>query len=71
MLEAQTKTLKVPNTGMAVTTDIGDVKDIHPKNKQKSAAGLPCGLAKTYGKSDLVYSGRCTTRWRSKETRFA
>ncbi|HAQ38692.1 MAG TPA: hypothetical protein DCQ58_09310 [Saprospirales bacterium] len=33
--EAQTLTLgKVPNTGMCVTTDIGDPNDIHPVNKQ-------------------------------------
>ena len=31
--EAQTLTLKVPNTGMAVTTDIGNPYDIHPGNK--------------------------------------
>ncbi|MDD5151218.1 MAG: sialate O-acetylesterase [Flavobacterium sp.] len=31
--EAQTLTLKVPNTGMAVTTDIGNPNDIHPTNK--------------------------------------
>lgn len=28
--EAQTKTLALPQTGMAVTIDIGDAKDIHP-----------------------------------------
>jgi sialate O-acetylesterase len=34
--DAQLKTLKaVPNTGMVVTTDIGNVDDIHPKNKQE------------------------------------
>lgn len=32
--EAQDKTLKVPHTGMAVTLDVGDVRDVHPKNKQ-------------------------------------
>ena len=32
--EAQTKTLASPNTGMAVIIDIGEAKDIHPKNKQ-------------------------------------
>lgn len=31
--EAQTLTLQLPKTGMAVTVDIGDSKDIHPKNK--------------------------------------
>jgi sialate O-acetylesterase len=32
--EAQKMTLSLPNTGMAVTTDIGDANDIHPKDKQ-------------------------------------
>jgi sialate O-acetylesterase len=33
--EAQARALTLPNTGMAVTIDIGDPKDIHPKNKQE------------------------------------
>ncbi len=32
--EAQTLTLKVPKTGMVVTTDVGNPKDIHPINKK-------------------------------------
>lgn len=32
--EAQTMTLRLPKTGMAVTTDVGNPKDIHPTNKQ-------------------------------------
>lgn len=56
--EAQTETLEVPNTGMAVTTDIGNVSDIHPRNKQEVGRRLALwALAKTYGKRDLVYSG--------------
>jgi sialate O-acetylesterase len=31
--EAQTMTLQLPNTGMAVASDIGERTDIHPKNK--------------------------------------
>lgn len=31
--EAQTMTLQLPNTGMAVASDIGEATDIHPKNK--------------------------------------
>ncbi|MBC3786629.1 sialate O-acetylesterase [Spirosoma utsteinense] len=31
--EAQTMTLQLPNTGMAITADIGEATDIHPKNK--------------------------------------
>lgn len=55
--EAQTMTLRTPNTGMAVIIDIGDAKDIHPRNKQDVGRRLALwALAKTYGK-DLVYSG--------------
>jgi sialate O-acetylesterase len=32
--EAQTNVLSLPHTGMAVITDVGNLKDIHPKNKQ-------------------------------------
>lgn len=55
--EAQLMTLSsVPNTGMAVTIDIGE-PDIHPKNKQDVGKRLALwALAKTYGK-DIVYSG--------------
>ena len=41
----------VPNTGMAVTIDIGETKDIHPHNKQEVGRRLAqWALAKTYGK---------------------
>jgi sialate O-acetylesterase len=56
--EAQLKTLGVPNTGMAVTVDISDLADIHPVNKQDVGKRLALwALAKTYGQTDLVYSG--------------
>ena len=55
--EAQLKTLAVPNTGLAVTIDIGDAADIHPKNKQDVGKRLALwALAKDY-KQDVVYSG--------------
>ena len=47
--EAQTMTLQLPKTGMAVTTDIGDPKDIHPKNKQDVGKRLAASaLQNTY-----------------------
>jgi sialate O-acetylesterase len=56
--EAQTAAEAIPNTGMAVITDIGDLKDIHPKNKQEVGRRLALwALAKTYGQATLVYSG--------------
>ena len=56
--ESQLLTLKsTPNTGMAVTTDITDLNDIHPKNKQEVGRRLALwALAKVYGR-DVVYSG--------------
>jgi len=33
--EAELKTLRLPKTGMAITIDIGDPKNIHPANKQE------------------------------------
>lgn len=56
--EAQALTLKsVPNTGMAVITDIGETADIHPKNKQDVGKRLAYySLKKVYNK-DLVYFG--------------
>jgi len=32
--EAMLKTLRLPHTGMAITVDIGDSNNVHPKNKQ-------------------------------------
>lgn len=56
--EAQTATLSVSHTGMAVTTDIGNLKDIHPRNKQEVGRRLALwALAKTYGRENLTYSG--------------
>jgi sialate O-acetylesterase len=54
---AQQSALKIPHTGMAVTNDIGDPKDIHPTNKFDVGERLArWALADSYGK-DLVKSG--------------
>lgn len=56
--EAQRRTLNiVTNAGMAVTTDIGNVQDIHPKNKQDVGKRLAYwALAKNY-KVPIEFSG--------------
>ena len=55
--EAQTLTLQLPNTGMAVTTDIGNPKDIHPTNKQDVGKRLAANALKFVYQKDLLYSG--------------
>ncbi len=55
--EAQMQTLSLPHTGMAGTMDIGNLTDIHPKNKQEVGRRLALwALAKQYGKN-VAYSG--------------
>lgn len=55
--EAQTMTLALPNTGMAVTTDIGEPKDIHPRNKLDVGKRLAAvALHNDYGKQ-IEFSG--------------
>ena len=49
--QAQLETLKVPHTGMAVTTDITTLRNIHPPNKQDVGKRLALwALTKDYGK---------------------
>ncbi|MDR7209550.1 sialate O-acetylesterase [Flavobacterium piscis] len=55
--EAQSETLKLKNTGMAVTTDIGNAKDIHPTNKQDVGLRLAAiALNNVYDKK-RIFSG--------------
>jgi sialate O-acetylesterase len=65
--EAQTMTLdRLPKTGQAVIIDIGDGKDIHPKNKQGVANRLArLALANDYG----VKIASQSPRYKSMETK--
>jgi len=48
--EAQAKALSLPATGMAVTIDIGDAQNIHPRNKQEVGRRLALvARASVYG----------------------
>lgn len=57
--EAQYLTsITLPKVGLAVTNDIGEEKNIHPKNKQEVGRRLALwALAKDYGRADTVFSG--------------
>jgi sialate O-acetylesterase len=55
--EAQTMTLKLPNTGMATIIDIGEATDIHPKDKKNVGYRLALNaLAQAY-RQKLVATG--------------
>jgi len=57
--ESQWRTARtVPNTGLAMTVDIGDPKDIHPRDKQEVGRRLALAARKlVYGEKDLIHSG--------------
>lgn len=55
--EAQMMTLSLPKTGMAVTIDIGDAKDIHPRNKQDVGFRLALAALKMEYGQDVIHSG--------------
>lgn len=48
----------VPNTGMVVVSDVGNINDIHPTNKHDVGQRLAkWALNQTYGKKDIAFSG--------------
>ncbi|GAB4138606.1 MAG: sialate O-acetylesterase [Planctomycetaceae bacterium] len=68
--EAMLKTLTVPNTGMAITVDIGEAGDIHPKNKQDVGKRLALWALGTTYKKNIVYSGPIAKTHSVKNGRF-
>jgi len=66
--EAQAAAQQVPHTGMVVINDIGDLKDIHPTNKQDVGRRLAqWALAKTYGQTEVAHSGPVFKRLEQEE----
>jgi len=56
--ETQLRALSIPNTGMAVTIDIGEFNDIHPVKKKPVGERLALAAQKVaYGDNKVVYSG--------------
>jgi sialate O-acetylesterase len=55
--EAQTMTLELPHTGMAVTIDIGEGENIHPKDKQDVGLRLALAAEATVYYHDQEFSG--------------
>ena len=66
--EGQANVLKLPNTGMAVTIDIGDPEDIHPKNKQEVGRRLALLALKNVYHQNVFCQGPQYWKDRSKGT---
>jgi sialate O-acetylesterase len=55
--DAQASVLKLPNTGMAVTIDIGEANNIHPKDKMDVGKRLGLAALKVAYSKDIISSG--------------
>jgi sialate O-acetylesterase len=63
--EAQTMTLQMPQTGMAVTIDVGNPNDIHPVRKKEVGDRLAlAALHHTYDIKTLEYAGPQLQSWK-------
>lgn len=61
--EAMLKALALPKTGMGINIDIGEEKNIHPKNKQEVGRRLSLwALGTVYGRDVRATSGPLPTR---------
>ena len=54
---AELLALKLPNTGMAVTIDVGEADNVHPHKKAPVGERLALWALGTTYKKDIVYSG--------------
>jgi sialate O-acetylesterase len=56
--EAQEKIATLPNTGMVITMDVGESRNLHPINKKPVGERLAAtALNREYGFTDMVYRG--------------
>lgn len=56
--EAQERVAELNNTQMIVSMDVGEAKDLHPKNKKPLGRRLAAtALNRTYGRLDIPYQG--------------
>lgn len=55
--EAQRHALRIPNTAMVVTIDVGDAGDIHPRNKKPVGERLARAAQALAYNTELVYQG--------------
>jgi len=70
--EAMLKTLRLPKTGMAITIDIGEQKNIHPANKQDVGRRLSLwALGTVYGKKVESTSGPLPAGHEVRSSEFA
>jgi sialate O-acetylesterase len=69
--ESQWRTVRtVANTGLAMTVDIGDADNIHPKNKQEVGRRLSLVARNlVYGEKDIAYSGPEFTKMEIEQPR--
>ncbi len=65
--EGQRRALKLANTAMAVTIDVGEHNDLHPQDKKTVGQRLAlCARKLAYGEDGLVYSGPLFERKESR-----
>jgi hypothetical protein len=68
IVEAQCEALNLKNTGVAATQDIGTFYDIHPPQKKEVGRRLSLvALNKTYGKTEVVYSGPVLSSYKTED----
>ena len=68
--DSQLKTLSLPNTGMVVTMDTGDLNDIHPKDKVNVGRRLALVARRVAYGEHIVYSGPIFTAWNVEANRI-